>query len=64
MDKTLQLNPNEVVAYLGKDPSTFTWQDMLDFIVAKEIRMIDFMYPAEDAQLYGQFARLRRNGPR
>ena len=51
MDKKLQLNPNEVVSFLGKDPATFTWQDMLDFIVAKEIRMIDFMYPAEDGRV-------------
>ncbi len=51
MDKKLQLNPNEVVACLQKDPSTFTCQDMLDFIVEKEIRMIDFMYPAEDGRV-------------
>ena len=51
MDKNLQLNPNEVVAYLQKNPSLFTWQDMLDFIVAKGIRMIDFMYPAEDGRV-------------
>ena len=51
MDKTLQLNPNEVISYLKKAPSAFTAQDMLDFIVAKEIRMIDFMYPAEDGRV-------------
>jgi len=51
MDKKLQLNPNEVISYLKKAPSTFTAQDMLDFIVAKEIRMIDFMYPAEDGRV-------------
>ncbi len=51
MDKNLQLNPNEVISYLKKAPSAFTAQDMLDFIVAKEIRMIDFMYPAEDGRV-------------
>ena len=51
MDRSLQLNPNEVVSYLRKAPSTFTYHDMLDFIVARQIRMIDFMYPAEDGRV-------------
>ena len=51
MDKTLALNPNEVVAFLGKRPAEFTRADLLSFIQAKGIRMIDFMYPAEDGRV-------------
>ena len=51
MDKKIALNPNEVVAFLKKDPQTFTREDMLSFIVENDIRMIDFMYPAEDGRV-------------
>ena len=51
MDKKLQLSPNEVVAFLQKHPSTFTREDLLRFIVDEGIRMIDFMYPAEDGRV-------------
>ena len=51
MEKTLELNPNEVVAFLGKHPESFTREDMLHFIEGNGIRMIDFMYPAEDGRV-------------
>ena len=51
MDKTLALNPNEVVSFLGKAPGTFTCEDILRFIRERGIRMIDFMYPAEDGRV-------------
>ena len=51
MDKSIALNPNEVVAFLEKAPQTFTREDMLSFIEEKGIRMIDFMYPAEDGRV-------------
>ena len=51
MDKTIALNPNEVVAYLQKKPVEFTRADLLRFITEKGIRMIDFMYPAEDGRV-------------
>ena len=51
MDKNITLSPNEVVSFLGKAPERFTLQDMLHFIEANRIRMIDFMYPAEDGRL-------------
>ena len=50
MDRTIQLNPNEVVSFLGKQPKDFTRGDMLHFIEGNGIRMIDFMYPAEDGR--------------
>lgn len=51
MDKKIALNPNEVVAFLQKAPQKFTREDMLTFIEQKGIRMIDFMYPAEDGRV-------------
>ena len=51
MDKKIALNPNEVVAFLEKAPENFTREDMLTFIEEKGIRMIDFMYPAEDGRV-------------
>ena len=51
MDARIELNPNEVVAFLGKLPQEFTRADMLRFIREKGIRMIDFMYPAEDGRV-------------
>ena len=51
MDKSIALNPNEVVAFLQKRPQSFTREDMLTFIQQRGIRMIDFMYPAEDGRV-------------
>ena len=51
MDKTIALNPNEVVATLGKAPTEFTREDIIRFVCEKGIRMIDFMYPAEDGRV-------------
>lgn len=51
MKKELELSPNQVVAYLKKDPKNFTREDLLDFIINNGIRMIDFMYPAEDGRV-------------
>ena len=51
MDKNIALNPNEVVSFLKKSPKAFTREDLLRFICEREIRMIDFMYPAEDGRV-------------
>ena len=51
MDKNIALNPNEVVAFLQKQPRDVTREDMLRFICEKGIRMVDFMYPAEDGRV-------------
>ncbi len=51
MDKQLQLNPNEVVSFLQKRPSDITRDDLLRFIQARDIKMVDFMYPAEDGRV-------------
>lgn len=51
MNKTLELSKNAVTAYLKKDPGTFTRQDIIDYICANNIEMVNFMYPAADGRL-------------
>ena len=51
MDNHIALNPNAVVAFLQKRPQDFTRADLLRFIQENEIRMIDFMYPAQDGRV-------------
>ncbi|MCR5364158.1 MAG: glutamine synthetase family protein [Bacteroidales bacterium] len=51
MEKTLELNPNAVVAFLKKKPVDYTREDLIKFIKENNIRMIDFMYPAEDGRV-------------
>ena len=51
MNKNIELNPNRVVAFLGKDPGDFTREDIIKFVKDNGIRMIDFMYPAQDGRI-------------
>jgi len=47
----LELNANKVVAFLKKRPSEFTKDDIIAFIEANDIKMVNFMYPAGDGKL-------------
>lgn len=51
MNKELSLNPNPVVAYLGKPSSEFTKADIIKYIRENGIKMVNFMYPAGDGRL-------------
>ena len=51
MNQLINLNPNEVVAAIGKDPRTFTKSDIIDYVKNAGIRMVNFMYPAADGRL-------------
>ncbi|MBO5656437.1 MAG: glutamine synthetase, partial [Rikenellaceae bacterium] len=51
MKTELKLNANKLVAFLGKLPQEFTKADIVKFIEANEIRMVNFMYPAGDGRL-------------
>ena len=51
MQKSLELCPNKVVAFLNKAPQDFTREDIIKFIREKGIQMVDFMYPAEDGRV-------------
>ena len=51
MDKTIEMNANPLVEFLRKPSKCFTKADIIAFIREKGIRMIDFMYPAEDGRI-------------
>ena len=51
MNKELALNPNKVVAFLGKPAKEFTKADIVNYIRENGIRMVNFMYPAGDGRL-------------
>lgn len=46
-----KLVPNAVVRYLDKAPGDFTKSDIIRFITENDIRMVNFMYPADDNRL-------------
>lgn len=50
-NKELELNPNQVVAFLGKPNTEFTKADIIRYIQENGIRMVNFMYPAGDGRL-------------
>ena len=51
MNDQLELNPNKVVAYLGKPAKEFTKADIVRYIRENGVRMVNFMYPAGDGRL-------------
>lgn len=51
MNTNIKLNPNRLVQYLGKAPSEFRKSDIIQFVKENDIRMINFMYPADDNRL-------------
>ena len=51
MTQNISLCPNKVVQYLGKNPKDFTKRDLISFVKQNEIKMVNFMYPAEDNRL-------------
>ena len=51
MNHELDMNPNKLVAYLGKASKEFTKADIVRYIKENGIRMVNFMYPAGDGRL-------------
>ena len=51
MNRELALNPNKVVAFLGKHNKEFTKADIINYIEQNGIQMVNFMYPAGDGRL-------------
>ena len=51
MNYDLSMNANQLVAFLQKTTSEFTKADIISFIQQKDIRMVNFMYPAGDGRL-------------
>lgn len=51
MNTSVNLCPNPVVQYLQKSPGTFRKDDIIRFVKENGIRMVNFMYPADDNRL-------------
>jgi glutamine synthetase len=51
MNRKIKLNPNQVVQYLQKEPADICKADIINFVEANGIQMINFMYPADDNRL-------------
>lgn len=51
MNSKIALCPNQVVQFLGKEPSEFRKADIIRFVKENGIRMVNFMYPADDNRL-------------
>src|SRR5574344_442345 len=47
----MELNPNPIVQYLGKESAQFTKSDIIKYITDNEIKMVDFHYSAGDGRL-------------
>ncbi len=45
------MSPNHLVTFLQKSPKDFTKEDIIEYISAQGIQMINFMYPAGDGRL-------------
>ena len=50
-NKDILLNQNELVQYLKKPANEFTREDIMRFIEAKGIAMLNFRYVADDGKL-------------
>lgn len=51
MDTDYSMHANRVVRYLKKAPAEFRREDIIQFVRENGIRMINFMYPADDNRL-------------
>lgn len=51
MNTELEMNSNLLVGFLQKPASEFRKEDIIRFIQEKEIKMVNFMYPAGDGRL-------------
>lgn len=51
MNNNISLNPNKVVEFLQKTPEEFTKADLINYVKSNGIRMVKFMYPADDHRL-------------
>lgn len=51
MKSDVRLCPNKLVQYLQKSPEQFRKSDIIRYVKENDIRMINFMYPADDNRL-------------
>lgn len=51
MNKEIEMNPNPLVAFIGKSCADFKREDIVRYIQENGIKMVNFMYPAGDGRL-------------
>ncbi|MDE6841944.1 MAG: glutamine synthetase beta-grasp domain-containing protein, partial [Muribaculaceae bacterium] len=51
MNQNISLCPNQVVQFLQKEPAQITKADIIRYVKENGIRMVNFMYPADDNRL-------------
>lgn len=51
MNNNIDLNANILVKALRKNPEEFTKSDIISYIKDNDIKMVNFMYPAQDGKL-------------
>lgn len=51
MNSNISLSPNRLVQYLQKAPAEFRKADIIRFVKENDIKMVNFMYPADDNRL-------------
>ena len=49
--ENLNYSSNDLAVKIGKLPKEFTKKDIIDFIIAENIRHINFQYPAGDGRI-------------
>lgn len=49
--KDISLNPNKIVEFLQKPAEEFTKSDLIRYVKENDIKMVKFMYPADDTRL-------------
>lgn len=47
----LAMNANVIIDQLGKDPSEFTRDDIINFVEKNRVRLVNFMYPGGDGRV-------------
>lgn len=51
MTNEIEMCPNHLVTFIGKPCAEFTREDIVRYVTANGIRMVNFMYPAGDGKL-------------
>lgn len=51
MEEQFIFSPNPLVKFLKKEPEQFTKEDIISYVTANDIRLLNFRYPGEDGRL-------------
>lgn len=51
MESAPQLSKNDIIRHLGKPADLLTRDDIIHYIIERDIQMVNFMYPAADGRL-------------